>query len=79
MATRAQRRTLIDAQRAIFASMSIEELERLSAGGPEIDFTDFSIEEIELLISERASPTLLAKFHKAEAAARGREKGAIGK
>lgn len=69
MATRAQRRALIDAQNAILKSMSIEELERLCAGEPEIDFTDFSIEELELLISERASPTLVDKFLTAEKAA----------
>lgn len=69
MATRAQRRTLIDAQNALFKSMSIEELERLCAGEPEIDLTDFSIEELELLISERASPALVDKLLTAEKAA----------
>jgi len=56
--------------------MSTEELELLCAGEPVIDFTDFSIHEIDLLIAERASPALYAKLHKAEAeaAARGKEK-----
>jgi hypothetical protein len=76
MATRAQRRSLIGAQDALIAAMSTEELELLCAGEPVIDFTDFSIHEIDLLIAERASPALYAKLHKAEAeaAARGKEK-----
>lgn len=69
MATRAQRRTLIDAQTALIKSMSTEELERLCAAGPEIDFTDFSVEELDLLISERASSALVAKLLAAEKAA----------
>lgn len=73
MASRTYRQKMIAVQNAQLAAMSTEELEHLCAGGPEIDFTGFSIEEIEQLLSERASPALYARLHKAEAAAQIRE------
>jgi hypothetical protein len=69
-------RTRLNAvEAAIIRNMSDEELEALAAGEPEIEFTDFSIAELEALIDGNASPALEKKYLDARAKAISKARG----
>lgn len=66
MSTRSR---LAAVEAAIIRNMSDDELEALAAGEPEIDFSDFSLSELEALIDGNASPALEKKYADARAKA----------